>query len=122
MIALVPAKGREAVAVRLNQSAFDHAKHLINEGHFVADQRDAWSEHQPSAADENEFIRLHGYDQFGKWHLGINDEKHARTKGRTSSRTAISPMSIVARYFQRKAVRDSTSTPISRRPPIICMR
>ena len=33
-------------------------------------------------ADENEFIRLHGYDQFGKWHLGINDEKHARTKGR----------------------------------------
>lgn len=82
MIALVPAKGREAVAVRLNQSAFDHAKHLIHEGHFVADQRDAWSEHQPSAADENEFIRLHGYDQFGKWHLGINDEKHARTKGR----------------------------------------
>jgi hypothetical protein len=70
------------MAVRRNESAFNYAKHLISEGKFVADERDSWSEHQPSASEENEFIRVHGYDEFGKWHLGINDEKHAQTKGR----------------------------------------
>jgi hypothetical protein len=70
------------MTVRLNEPAFNHAKHLITQGKFVADQRDAWSEHQPSAADENEFIRLHGYNEFGRWHLGINDEKPPQTKGR----------------------------------------
>src|SRR4030081_2999857 len=75
-------KESEAMAVRLNKSGLDHARHLITQGRFVADQRDAWSEHQPSAADENEFIREHGYDEFGRWHLGINEEKGPRTKGR----------------------------------------
>jgi hypothetical protein len=56
------------MAVRLNRQAFEHAKDLITTGMFVADQRDAWSEHEPSAADENDFIRKHGYDEFGKWH------------------------------------------------------
>jgi hypothetical protein len=72
----------EVMAVRLNRQAFEHAKDLITKGMFVADRRDAWSEHQPSAADENEFIRMHGYDEFGKWHLGLNDEKNPHTKGR----------------------------------------
>jgi arylsulfatase A-like enzyme len=70
------------MVVRLNQQALDHAKHLITDGRFIADKRDAWSEHQPSAAAENDFIRLHGYDEFGKWHLGIDDEKRPQTKGR----------------------------------------
>jgi arylsulfatase A-like enzyme len=70
------------MAVRLNRQAFEHAKDLITKGMFVTDQRDAWSEHQPSAADENDFIRKHGYDEFGKWHLGLNDEKDPHTKGR----------------------------------------
>jgi hypothetical protein len=48
----------------------------------VLDGRDAWSEHQPSAQEENEFIDLHGFDEFGKWHLGIDDEKGEHTKGR----------------------------------------
>jgi hypothetical protein len=64
------------------QAGVEHAKHLIAQGLFVADQRDAWSEHQPSAADENDLIHVHGYDEFGKWHLGIDDEKSAHSKGR----------------------------------------
>lgn len=70
------------MAVRLNKAAFEHARHLITEGRFVADQRHSWSQHQPSTADENDFIRAHGYEEFGKWHLGIDDEKPAHTKGR----------------------------------------
>jgi hypothetical protein len=37
------------MAVVLNKRAFDYAKELVNEGHVVLDERDAWSEHQPSA-------------------------------------------------------------------------
>jgi hypothetical protein len=70
------------MAVKLHRRAFDHAKGLVGEGRVVLDERDAWSEHQPSAQSENEFIRLHGFDEFGKWHLGIDDEKSEDTKGR----------------------------------------
>jgi hypothetical protein len=70
------------MAVRLSTRAFDHAKGLVKAGRAIADDRDAWSEHQPDAAAENEFIRLHGFAEYGKWHLGIDDEAPDETKGR----------------------------------------
>ena len=70
------------MTVKLNRSGFDHAKELIVNGRFVFDERDAWSEHQPSAQKENEFIDRHGIEEYAKWHLGINEEGPARTKGR----------------------------------------
>jgi hypothetical protein len=70
------------MAVKLNNRAFEHAKELVREGHVVVDERDAWSEHQPSAQKENEFIELHGFNEFGRWYLGIDDEKREQTKGR----------------------------------------
>ena len=69
------------MAVTLNPRAYKHAKELIDEGKFVFDERDAWSEHHPSAQEENEFIRRHGFAEYGKWYLGINDEKPDDTKG-----------------------------------------
>jgi hypothetical protein len=48
------------MSVRLHRTAFEYAKELITQGYVVADERDAWSEHQPSAQQENEFIRQHG--------------------------------------------------------------
>jgi hypothetical protein len=70
------------MAVKLNKRAYEHAKELIQVGHVVFDERDAWSEHQPSAEKENEFIRLHGYREYGKWYLGIDDAENEETKGR----------------------------------------
>lgn len=70
------------MAVRLNRSAFEQAKKLIDQGHSVADERGAWSEHRPSANDENEFIHLFGFSEYGKWHLGIDDEEDEETKAR----------------------------------------
>jgi hypothetical protein len=69
------------MAVKLNERAFEHAKRLINDGRFVFDDRDAWSEHQPATADENRFIEEHGWDAYGLWHLGVDDEAKADTKG-----------------------------------------
>jgi hypothetical protein len=39
------------------------------------------SEHRPSAEQENEFIREHGFREYGRWYLGVNDEKPEDTKG-----------------------------------------
>jgi hypothetical protein len=69
------------MVVRLNRAAFDFAKELIVRENFVFDERDAWSEHRPSAQAENQFLATHGFRQYAKWYLGINDEKPAETKG-----------------------------------------
>ena len=70
------------MAVILNKRAFEHGKELVKEGKAVWDERDAWSEHQPSAEQENEFIRLHEFDEYAKWYLGIDDEEREHTKAR----------------------------------------
>ena len=56
--------------VKLNKVAFAYAKELVNQGKLVWDERDAWSEHQPSAQQENDFIRSHGIQEYAKMALG----------------------------------------------------
>jgi hypothetical protein len=70
------------MAVRLNSTAFEYAQDLIKSGRFVNDERDDWSEHQPSAAQENRFIEEHGWAEYAKWHLGVADEEDDETKAR----------------------------------------
>jgi hypothetical protein len=70
------------MATKLNETAFDHAKALIAEGRVVMDERDAWSEHQPSSRDENLFIERHGFHEYAKWYLGIDTEHREETKDR----------------------------------------
>jgi hypothetical protein len=62
------------MTVWLNRTAFEHAKKLITAGRFVFDERGAWSDHHPTAEQENEFIDQYGYSEYGKWHLGIDEE------------------------------------------------
>ena len=45
---------------------------LIKQGNVIADGKGAWTEHRPSAGEENEFIRVHGLAEYAKWHLGID--------------------------------------------------
>jgi hypothetical protein len=70
------------MAVKLNPSGFTFGKERVSEGKVVRDERDAWSEDQPSAEEENEFIRAHGFKVYAKWHLGIDTEHPEDTKGR----------------------------------------
>ena len=67
--------------VKLNRSAVEHAQKLIEQGKLVADERDDWSEHQPSAEDENRFVEKHGWKEYGLWHLGVDDDAREETKG-----------------------------------------
>ena len=67
-------------AVKLNVAAFEYAKELIKQGHVAADGRGEWGKHQPSAETQNEFIRMHGFGEYAKWHLGIDDRYAEDTK------------------------------------------
>jgi hypothetical protein len=68
------------MAVKLHRPGFEHAKSLVEQGRIVADDRDDWSEHQPTADEENRFIEEHGWSEYGRWHLGVDDEAGAETK------------------------------------------
>jgi hypothetical protein len=79
-IETVLAQPRSGLA--LNKNAFAFAAQLIKERHCIADGKGAWSEHRPSANEENEFIRLHGFGEYAKWHLGVDDHHPENTKRR----------------------------------------
>jgi hypothetical protein len=70
------------MSVKLNRTAFEYGQGLVEQGKVVRDERDAWSEHQPTTAAENDFIRLHGFPEYAKWHLGIDDEQDPESKKR----------------------------------------
>jgi len=79
-IETVVAQRRAGLA--LDENAFAFARQLIKEGRSVPDGKGAWSEHKPSAQEENEFIRLHGFGEYAKWHLGVDDHYPESTKQR----------------------------------------
>jgi hypothetical protein len=72
---------RVTMAVKLNEAAFEHAKKLARDGMTVMDQRDDWSEHAPSADEENAYLDKHGWSEYGQWYLGVDTEMDEETKG-----------------------------------------
>jgi hypothetical protein len=79
-IGAVAAQSRRSI--ELNEDALAFGAELIKEGRFIADHKGAWTEHRPSADEENEFIRLHGFAAYAKWHLGIDNRFSEHTKRR----------------------------------------
>jgi hypothetical protein len=71
-----------AMPAKLHRKGVEFAKELVSESKIVRDERDAWSEYQPSPEQENEFTRARGFEVYAKWHLGIDDEHPANAKGR----------------------------------------
>jgi hypothetical protein len=70
------------MAVHLNRRGFSHARTCIREARVVRDARDAWSEHQPSTKEKNAFVESHGFREYAKWHLGVDDEQPEDAKRR----------------------------------------
>ena len=68
--------------VILNKTSVEHAKRSVEQGRYVFDEKDKWSEHQPSGKEENEYIEKHGFEEHGKWYLGVDTDEKEDTKGR----------------------------------------
>jgi hypothetical protein len=75
-------RDRGVHATKLSQIAFESCKELVRRGRVIIDKKGAWGQHQPSREEENEFIRLHGFEEYAKWHLGIDEGRPEATKAR----------------------------------------
>jgi hypothetical protein len=64
----------------LNRRAVAHARRLIDARQYVLNSD--WGEVQPTAADENRFLKTHSWDEFAGWHLGLTDGAANETKAR----------------------------------------
>jgi hypothetical protein len=64
----------------LNKKAVAHAKDLIEARRYVLNSD--WGEKQPSADDENRFLKSHSWDDYGTWFLGLTNGATDETKGR----------------------------------------
>jgi hypothetical protein len=72
----------EGYSVKLNEDAFAHAKELIARGNVVIDKQKEWRNDHPTAQQENDFIRDHGFTEYSKWHLGIEATHAEKSKAR----------------------------------------
>jgi hypothetical protein len=70
------------MTTKLNERSYEFAQAKVKDGRVVVDERDDWSEHQPSTRAENEFIEAHGWDEYANWHLGVDDEASEHTKAK----------------------------------------
>lgn len=64
----------------VNDAGVIKARQLIDDGEY--DDETDWSEAAPSTEDENALIEDEGYQAFGAWHLAIDVDASADTKGR----------------------------------------
>ena len=69
-------------SIKVNEDAVAFASQLIQGGHSIADRKGAWREHKPSPDMENEFIRAHGFAEYAKWHLAVDERFSLNTKSR----------------------------------------
>lgn len=64
----------------VNDEAFARAEQLIESRQYVV--RSEWSQVQPTAEAENEFIERNGWEAYGLWHLGLTEGAADQTKAR----------------------------------------
>ena len=74
----------------LNERSYAFAEQQIKNGNVVRDQLDDWSEHQPSAGQENEYIEAHGWDDYETGTSPSMTKCPSRPRPGTSSRTGTS--------------------------------
>ena len=65
---------------KVNRRAVAHARRLIDARQYVLDSD--WGEAQPTAEDENAFLKSHSWREYAEWHLGLTDGATEETKGR----------------------------------------
>lgn len=64
----------------VNPAGVARARKLIETRQYVLNSD--WGEAQPRAADENEFLRKHGWEEYAEWFLGLTDGAKDHTKAR----------------------------------------
>jgi hypothetical protein len=64
----------------VNDRAVHRARRAIAARQYVLNSE--WGEVQPTAADENDFLEKHSWEEYGEWHLGLTEGASDDTKAR----------------------------------------
>ena len=64
----------------VNDRAVARARQLIDARQYVLDSN--WGDVQPSADDENAFLKSHSWEEYAEWHLGLTEGAKDETKAR----------------------------------------
>src|SRR5919201_6852732 len=64
----------------VNEDAVRHAKRLIDARQCVL--RSRWQEVQPRAREQNAFLKIHSWDEYAAWHLGLTEGAAEETTAR----------------------------------------
>jgi hypothetical protein len=64
----------------VNEVGVARARGLIEARQYVL--RSEWGRVQPSAADENDFLEQHSWEEYSAWHLGLTEGPADGTKAR----------------------------------------
>jgi len=64
----------------VNRRAVAHVRKLIEKRRYVLNSD--WGEVQPTAEDENRFLKGHSWKEYGDWYIGLTDDQADDTKAR----------------------------------------
>ncbi|WP_088319222.1 hypothetical protein [Kineosporia sp. R_H_3] len=64
----------------VNEDAVVFLREAIGKRRYVL--RSDWGTVQPDAKSQNAYLRRHGWDEYGRWHLGLTDGAAEETKAR----------------------------------------
>jgi hypothetical protein len=64
----------------VNPDGVAWARHLIDAGQVVLDSD--WGKVQPRAADQNDYLKSHSWEEYARWHLGLTDGASDQAKAR----------------------------------------
>jgi hypothetical protein len=64
----------------VNPRGVEHARALIDARQYVLESD--WGDVQPTAAEQNDFLEHHSWDEYSAWHLGLTEGVSDETKAR----------------------------------------
>jgi hypothetical protein len=72
--------GARVATYIVNEAGVARARQLIEARQYVL--RSEWNQVQPRAAEENDFLESHSWDEYAEWHLGLTYGAADHTKAR----------------------------------------
>ena len=90
---------------RVNTRGVAKARALIDARRYRV--RSRWADVQPRAAEQNAFLKVHGWEEYGSWHLALTDGAGDETKARFAfvfgDFRRLHRMGLIACYYRAAA-------------------
>src|SRR5437870_971112 len=77
-LALYGGKTDPMATYRVNTRGVAKARELIDTHQYRL--RSRWGDVQPRAAEQNAFLKVHGWEEYASWHLALTDGAPDETK------------------------------------------